>query len=286
MIFNKKRFKRELQIKGYTNSSIQTYIRGIDSFEEWIKQEKTNGNESNTKLAFNYLKFIKKKSNNYSTIYLGIQPLKLYFKFFKKNNPFQFLLIKKVEAKIISKFFDKDYLEGVYDIFPQNTITEIRDKVLLGLYVFQGVKSSEAKTIELTDLDMSEYKLLLRGNNLTNQRKIRLNIKQILLLSEYLNIRNKKLLKNYKTSKLIVVSDSKFAVQNLLQRVSEKLRKDNSEFEALYQIRASVIHNWVKEHGLRKAQYLSGHKYISTTEKFIVKDLSVLQKEVDKFFPF
>ncbi len=71
-----------------------------------------------------------------------------------------------------------------------------------------------------------------------------------------------------------------------MQRLSEKLRKTVYGFEALYQIRASVIHNWVKQYGLRKAQYLSGHRYISTTEKFIVKDLTVLQKEVDKYFPF
>jgi len=53
----------------------------------------------------------------------------------------------------------------------------------------------------------------------------------------------------------------------------------------LYQLRASVIYNWVKEYDLRNAQYLSGHRYISSTEKFIIKDIRGLTKEINKYFP-
>ncbi len=103
------------------------------------------------------------------------------------------------------------------------------------------------------------------------------------MLSEYLNVHAKSREKNIKPTPLFVVSNSEFALQNILQRMYEKLREKVYGFEALYQIRASVIHNWVKEYDLRKTQYLSGHRYISTTEKFIIKDLSILQQELDKF---
>lgn len=284
MIFNKTKFKNKLQMKGYANSSIQSYIRRLELYEQWFKLKRNTINESDTKIAFNYLQHLQKQSNNYRTINRELQPIKLYYKFFRKSNPFQYIYIKKVEEKIKPNFFSKDELEEIYDNLPQTTSTEIRDKILIGFYIFQGVKSSEAKTIDLKDIDLSGYKIFLKGDKRTNSRKIGLNIKQILLLSEYINIHRKNI-KSKVTSPLFVVSNSEFALQNLLQRLSEKLRKSVFGFEALYQLRSSVIHQWVKEYDLRKAQYLSGHKYISTTEKFIVKDLSGLQKEVDKFFP-
>jgi integrase/recombinase XerD len=284
MIFNKTKFKKKLQMKGYANSSIQSYIRRLELYEQWLKLKITKGNESDTNLAFSYLKHLQKQSNNYRTINRELQPLKLYYKFFRKSNPFQYIYIKKVEEKIKPNFFTKEELEEIYNNLPQNTISQIRDKILIGFYVFQGVKSSEAKTVDLKDIDLNGYKILLKGDKRTDPRKISLNIKQILLLSEYINNHRNKII-NKITSPLFNTSSSEFALQNLLQRLSEKLRKSVYGFEALYQLRSSVIYNWVKEYDLRKAQYLSGHKYISTTEKFIVKDLSILQKEVDKYFP-
>jgi len=41
----------------------------------------------------------------------------------------------------------------------------------------------------------------------------------------------------------------------------------------------------IKKYDLRKAQYLSGHRYISSIEKFIVKDIRGLTKEINKYFP-
>ncbi len=285
MIFNKTKFKKTLQNKGYANSTIEGYTRRLELYEQWLRLKQSKRNERDTNLAFGYLKYLQKQTNNYRTINRELQPLKLYYKFFRKNNPFLFIYLKKFEEKIKSNFFTKEELEEIYDNFPQNKSTEIRDKIILGFYIFQGTKSSEVKTIELKDLDMNGYKILLKGDKRANSRKIGLNIKQIILLSEYLNIHSKRENKNSRTTPLFVVSKSEFALQNILQLLSEKLKKNVHGFEALYQLRASVIHNWVKEYDLRKAQYLSGHRYISTTEKFVVKDLSMLQKEVDKYFP-
>lgn len=283
MIFKHNKFKEKLKNKGYADSTILGYTNRLALYEEWCNQKKNLNNER--KLAFLYLKHLQKQTSNYRTINRELQPLKLYYKFFKKTNPFHNLYIKKKEEKIRTNLFTKEELEEIYDEYPQNTIYEIRDKVLLGFYIFQGAKSSEIKNIEINDVDLVGYKILLRGDNRTNQRKIGLNIKQILLLSEYINIHRKKLVGRKKSDDLIFISKSKHSKQNQLQRISEKLRNSVYGFEALYQIRTSVIHNWIKEYDLRKSQYLSGHRYISTTERFIIKDIKGLQKAIDSYFP-
>jgi len=285
MIFHKNKFKKQLQIKGYANSSIESYIRRLEHYEKWCKLKQSIKIESDKVLAYQYFKYLQQRTSNSRTLNRELQPLKLYYRLCRKNNPFEFIYVTSHKAIIVTNFFNKEELENIYDNYPQNSIYEIRDKVLLSFYIFQGVKSREAKNIETSDIDLNGSKILLRGDKRTNQRKIGLNIKQILLLNEYINNHRVELLGRRKSNQLIIISNSNFAQQNLLQRLSEKLKKSINGFEALSQIRASIIHNWVKEYDLRKAQYLSVHRYISTTEKFIVKYLKELQNAVDNFSP-
>lgn len=45
------------------------------------------------------------------------------------------------------------------------------------------------------------------------------------------------------------------------------VRKINRSAKNLDQIRSSVITHWVRMHDLRKAQYMAGHRYVSSTEE-------------------
>jgi integrase/recombinase XerD len=46
-----------------------------------------------------------------------------------------------------------------------------------------------------------------------------------------------------------------------------------------------VISYWIAVYGLRKAQYLAGHRFISSTEEYQQQDLDELQGDIDKFHP-
>lgn len=76
---------------------------------------------------------------------------------------------------------------SIYDDYPQIMITDIRDKVFLGLYIYQGIKSSEISLIHTEDIDITGYSIQLYGDNRTNPSKIGLDIRQIIVLSDYLN---------------------------------------------------------------------------------------------------
>ncbi len=47
-----------------------------------------------------------------------------------------------------------------------------------------------------------------------------------------------------------------------------------------------VITQWLKIDGLRKAQYYAGHRYISSTEKYLPNDIDGLIDDIAKFNPF
>jgi len=53
----------------------------------------------------------------------------------------------------------------------------------------------------------------------------------------------------------------------------------------LQQIRQSVIAHWLKSHDVRKEQYMAGHKWVSSTERYQQTDLQDLQTKLDKYHP-
>lgn len=78
----------------------------------------------------------------------------------------------------------------------------------------------------------------------------------------------------------------------MLVRIEEKLKSlttptiVKSLAVILEHLRASVITHWVQVYDLRKAQYLAGHRHVSSTEAYKQQVLDELQADVKKFHPF
>ena len=51
-------------------------------------------------------------------------------------------------------------------------------------------------------------------------------------------------------------------------------------------LRGSVILNWLKIHPKRQVQYMAGHKYISSTERYASQGVEDLQDALAKHHPF
>jgi integrase/recombinase XerD len=63
------------------------------------------------------------------------------------------------------------------------------------------------------------------------------------------------------------------------------VRKINPGIINAKHIRASVITKWLKVYNLREVQYLAGHRYISSTERYLENDLEGLLEEVQQYHP-
>lgn len=77
-----------------------------------------------------------------------------------------------------------------------------------------------------------------------------------------------------------------FKLHNTVCKLSKDLKHINNGFTDVKQIRTSVIIHWLKQNGLRKTQYLAGHKYISSTERYQQDDLQSLRETINNFDPF
>ncbi len=65
----------------------------------------------------------------------------------------------------------------------------------------------------------------------------------------------------------------------------KKLKRINHKVVSPKQIRASVITHWLSEHNIREVQYMAGHRYISSTERYLQDDLENLQEVIESLHP-
>jgi integrase/recombinase XerD len=73
-------------------------------------------------------------------------------------------------------------------------------------------------------------------------------------------------------------------VSSLLEMFKE-IRRTMPGIQNAHQIRASVIANWLKSNNLRQVQYMAGHKYVSSTERYQLGNLEKLQEQLEKYHP-
>ena len=100
---------------------------------------------------------------------------------------------------------------------------------------------------------------------------------------EYINDIRSHLLQRLQTdTDQLFPSGERFIITDTIVK---KLKKYNRKVENIQQIRASVITNWLSLYNLRKTQYLAGHRYISSTERYLQDDLENLHEIVNNYHP-
>lgn len=70
-----------------------------------------------------------------------------------------------------------------------------------------------------------------------------------------------------------------------IQKTNPEIRHPKQTCLTARQVRASVITYWLKNHNLREVQYMAGHKYVSSTERYQLNNLDTLQKKIEEYHP-
>ena len=74
-------------------------------------------------------------------------------------------------------------------------------------------------------------------------------------------------------------------LRNSISKLVCNLQKQHDYFINAQQLRQSRLSLWVKQYDIRQAQYMAGHKYVSSTERYQSTNLEDLQKELEKHHP-
>ena len=219
-----------------------------------------------------------------------------------KNKRFENIIrninIKGVKQQVIHNILTSDELEDLYYSYQTNTgnlpnrqastLTRKRNKIMIGLLVYQGLTTTNLKNLQVENIQLYKGKIDILGTPKSNGRVLELKPWQLMELMEYINQIRPQILKKYyrQTNQLILPLGTSLNLQNALAKITKELKKINHKFIDVKQIRASVIVNWLKQYNLRKTQVFAGHRYISSTEKYQQDDLENLHKTINTFHPF
>jgi len=164
-----------------------------------------------------------------------------------------------------------------------------RNLVAIGIMVYQGTLASELKNIRLDDIDLAKGTIKITSSRRAAERVLPLNATQIGFLIDYIeNVKPRLEIickKTYYADFLFSVENPNFE-EDVLQHTRLRIRQIDRKFKSFYQVRTSVITNWLTTHGLRKTQYLAGHRSIGCTERYVPNNLENLIDDINRMHPF
>jgi len=312
-----KEFTAYLESKNLTVKTIATRIKYVEQFFAQTKKEDVQISKAD---VLDFLEFLKTKNlgNAYRRHYLDA--LNSYFVFlceagFIAKNPCLLLKIRGVKRKTLYRIYTTEELDNIFDnyylLFVRNftpngtnmpqkwqkqwVLSKERNALLLSVLLNQGVKTGEVEKIEMDDLDLIKATIKIHGTKRSNCRTLPLKASQIGLFMNYLQNVRPQLLQYHTTEPKnlffpIAKNNPKGATDRVLNNVfhalTNQLKTIDKQFLNLKQVRVSVITNWLKTEGLRKTQYLAGHRYTSSTENYLPNNLDNLVDDINKLHPF
>ncbi len=300
-------FETYLKFKGFTRKSIESRLVIFRQFQKWLDMESPAfggaGLEAE-QVTYNdlllFMKHCKQLGRTQKTIQHYLVVVRHYYDHLIQeemitDNPASDIEVRGVKRKMLYHILEPHELHGLYNRYRNETLTGRRNKVMLGLLVYQGLQTEELALLEVSHIQMREGKIDVPGGVRRNGRIMQLEAHQVMDMHDYtLRVRQLIMEKNPKrksqtkiaTDKLFISEGGNcYSFSNLMTQLMKNVKKLNPNVKNAKQIRASVITKWLKMHNLREAQYLAGHRYVSSTESYLQNDMEGLKEEINQYHP-
>jgi integrase/recombinase XerD len=272
-------FTEYLQQKRYSKITVHHYNVYIQKFLTWLTNEEL---KAETFIYTDLLEFMRHCQEGGITkhsmqMILGIvrhycNHLTVEKK--RNDNPAAGVFIKGLVRKLPTNLLSMEAMEELYKQYSIQLSVDGSKKIMFGLMVYQGLNVGEVMRLKGQHIKMKEGKILVKGTKRTNERLLDLKAIQIPELQSWLQA-NK-----FKEGALFSeVSNGR------IQHMLRQLKQLNPKVINPKQVRSSVITHWLRQNNLRQVQYMAGHKYVSSTERYQVNNLDDLQNELKEHHP-
>jgi len=311
------KYMERLGLAASTRKHYQTYI--LD-FLAWLDGQNMDVEGCSSRDVVAYLHHLKTPMRNGGqglsnlTRSIRLNVLEHFFNYLiglgaRMDNPARHLKIRGAHGQKLYPILSREELAELvdeYDIpkeddpncrknwFQLSVLSRKRNRVILGLMVYQGLTTPEVDRLELNDLRLREGMIHIAGSIKGKERVLELKAHQIVDLMEYLSDTRSELLQYCPESCTNVflatppagrkIMES-YSSQGIWKRLTQDIKKEFPRFVNFKQVRASVITHWLGEHNLREVQYMAGHHLVTSTERYLVNRMDDLLEDVERFHP-
>ena len=303
-----KGLKSFLNKQDYNENTTRQYLNYTACFLQWMKENDQTENQIKYPELLSFINHCKDRNDSTRLINRKLAAIRKYYEFLElegkaNKNPASGLFLKGKKNGIPNNLLSKEELQQTYESYISYDLRTARNKAMLSLVINQALTSGELQRLEPANLKLKSGKIEIIGTKSSNGRVLGLEASQIIELQEYLQVTRPEILKALKEApnwpgrkvkkpnfralenQLFISLNGAVSIKNSLLHLTTALKKTNPKIRDLRQLRQSVITEWLKTEDVRKVQYKSGHKYVSTTERYQTNNLEDLQEALNIHHP-
>ena len=299
-------FKSCMKEAGNGNDTIRQKSNYAGYYLTWLESEHLQEEDARYNDLLSFIDYCRLEGNTRGHINMKLRSIRDYYEYLKKLgaatvNPAVNLHVKGTSHRVVSGIISFKELETLYQSYPVKTLRQKRNKIILGLLIYQGLNTEDLGRLMTEDMKLKEGKIHVPGDRRRNSRNLELRPFQILELHEYLIEVRPSILEGIGKpnparkpdqinserlrDQLFISINGSENIKNSLWHLFREIKKINPAIINAIKIRQSVITYWLKTMNLRQVQYMAGHKYVSSTERYQRSNLENLQSKLEKYHP-
>ena len=301
-----KLFQNWLKSKHYHPNTIRQKMNYAGYFLQWLDREQLEPENARYNDLLNFIDYCRIEGKSKRHINTKLRSIRDFYEHLKQQdpgiiNPATNLYLKGITDKVPAGLVEYKALEKLYHQYKTNNPREKRNKVILGLLIYQGLKTEELHQLEPVHVKLKQGKIQIPGSRRRNSRVLELKSFQVMEINDYLNEIRPQILNELDKPKparkpatinraslenrLFVSVNGSEHIKNSLYHLFKNLGKINPDIQNPKQIRASVITHWLKHYNLRQVQYMAGHKHVHSSERYKLNNLDNLKNKLEKYHP-
>jgi site-specific recombinase XerD len=281
-------FTNYLQEKRLSASTINSYSKHIERFLNWLINEDISAETFTYNDLLEFMRYCQNKGVTKRSVHMILCIVRHYCSYLivekkRNDNPAAGVFIQGLVRKLPTNLLSMEDMEALHKNYQIQLNVDASKKIMLGLMIYQGLTVAEVMKLQSKDIKLQDGKIFIKGTKRSNERLLELKALQITELQNYLN-KNK-----FKDGAIFIEPRKKEIsernINNRIQYMFIQLKQLNIKIISANQIRNSVITEWLRKNNLRQVQYMAGHKYVSSTERYQVNNLEDLQNELQQHHP-
>ena len=280
-------FETYLKDENLKAVTLEQHVRQVRYFLCWLADSYLLMGDVGQPEILLYIDNLWSEGRTSNQVNRALLSLRYWFAYLNKQdivqgNPASGLQVKGAVRSIPTGLLERAELDHLYDSYTVKDDRTHRNKTILGLLVYQALTLEELETLRPEHLKLREGKISIPETNKNSRRTLDLKPFQILDLQEYILVIRPRI---QKTERLFTGRNNLENLKNTLLHLCHALRRINPKVRHATQLRQSVITEWLKEKGLRQVQYMAGHRYVSSTERYLTTNLEDLRDALNKHHP-
>ena len=284
------------QNKGYVEKTAKHSLFCINEYLQWLAAEKLAIKKVTYKDILNYIGSLQQRSCSKSKINHQLRTISQYNEFLKVSDPAKDVRLRGVK-KEGNAFLSEAELNQIYQNFESKNKKGHylhSDKIMVGLVIYQALEEKDIFRLELNDVDLEQGKIYIKSGLKTKEaRTLDLQAFQIIPLKNYIDNHRKTYHSNHgqgPSHKLFYPNCEKAhrlhdQFKIIAKTLKEQAEKEQINLAKIGVLRQSRIVLWIKQYGLRKAQYLGGFRAINGVERYQQEDITDLQDYIKAHHP-